>query len=78
MTIRSASPSFAIVSVRSEFASTATALNSRDSVLTVMFAEGSMKPKVQAGIDFGKKTIITSINKAELALAGKAGTVIYS
>jgi len=42
------------------------------------FAEGSMKPKVQAAIDFGKKTIITSINKAELALAGKAGTVIDS
>jgi carbamate kinase len=40
------------------------------------FSEGSMKPKVQAAIDFGKKTIITSINKAELALAGKAGTVI--
>jgi carbamate kinase len=40
------------------------------------FTEGSMKPKVRAAIDFGGKTIITSINKAELALAGKAGTVI--
>ena len=40
------------------------------------FGAGSMGPKVRAGINFKKKTIITSINKAELAIAGKAGTVI--
>jgi len=40
------------------------------------FPEGSMGPKIRAGINFGKKTIITSINKVEDALKGKAGTVI--
>lgn len=40
------------------------------------FTSGSMKPKVQAAIKFNKKTIITSIDKAEEALKGKAGTVI--
>ena len=44
------------------------------------FSEGSMKPKVEAGISFvkatGKKTIITALNKASEALAEKAGTII--
>jgi carbamate kinase len=40
------------------------------------FPKGSMGPKVQAGINFGKHTIITSIDKAEFAIEGKAGTVI--
>ena len=40
------------------------------------FAEGSMEPKIEASLMFKKKTIITSIDKAELALQGKAGTVI--
>mgnify|MGYP003968080265 CR=1 FL=1 len=41
-----------------------------------MFPHGSMGPKVQAAINFNKKTVITSIDKAEKALAGKEGTVI--
>ena len=44
------------------------------------FSEGSMKPKVEAGISFvkatGKKTIITALNKASEALEEKAGTRI--
>jgi len=44
------------------------------------FGEGSMKPKVEAGINFvkagGKKTIITALNKALEALEEKAGTII--
>jgi len=44
------------------------------------FSEGSMKPKVEAGINFvkatGKKTIITALNKASEALEEKAGTRI--
>jgi carbamate kinase len=44
------------------------------------FGEGSMKPKVEAGINFvktgGEKTIITSLNKAAEALEEKAGTII--
>jgi len=44
------------------------------------FGEGSMKPKVEAGINFvkatGKKTIITALNKASEALEEKAGTRI--
>ena len=45
------------------------------------FSPGSMKPKVEAGIDFVKngknrKAIITSINQAVQALNGKAGTTI--
>jgi carbamate kinase len=40
------------------------------------FPAGSMGPKVQAAIKFNKETIITSIDKAEYALQGKAGTVI--
>jgi carbamate kinase len=40
------------------------------------FPEGSMGPKIEAAIAFKKKSIITTIDKAELALQGKAGTVI--
>jgi len=43
------------------------------------FGEGSMKPKVEAGISFAKaggKTIITTPSKVAEALEGKAGTVI--
>ena len=45
------------------------------------FYAGSMKPKVEASIDFVKKgesrtAIITSIDKAYDALMGKAGTII--
>jgi len=44
------------------------------------FGEGSMKPKVAAGINFikagGEKMMITSLDKASKALQGKAGTVI--
>jgi len=44
------------------------------------FGEGSMKPKVEAGVNFikagGGKMIITALNKASKALAEKAGTII--
>lgn len=46
------------------------------------FKEGSMLPKVEAAIDFAKSTeheaIITSLDKAEEALEGKNGTLIYN
>lgn len=47
------------------------------------FAPGSMLPKVQAAMKFaeknpGKRAIITSLDKAVLALQGKTGTVITS
>ena len=46
------------------------------------FAAGTMDPKVRGGIDFihtgtNRKVIITTLEKARAALAGKAGTVIY-
>ena len=46
------------------------------------FAKGSMLPKVEACIDFGKsstngKALITSLEKAKLALRGETGTIIY-
>ena len=44
------------------------------------FAPGSMLPKVQAAVSFAKKdrvSIITDVDNLELALAGKAGTIIY-
>lgn len=44
------------------------------------FGVGSMKPKVEASIEFvklrGKRAIITELSKAATALAGKAGTTI--
>ena len=45
------------------------------------FAPGSMLPKIQAAMRFasskpGRRAIITSLDKAVDALAGKAGTVI--
>ncbi len=45
------------------------------------FAKGSMLPKVEAAVKFveskpGRKSLITSLEKAQEALAGKAGTVL--
>ncbi|MEK6852746.1 MAG: carbamate kinase, partial [Nanoarchaeota archaeon] len=44
------------------------------------FGEGSMKPKVEAAINFlssgGKKVIITSPQNVEKALKGRSGTII--
>ena len=45
------------------------------------FAKGSMLPKVEAAVKFveskpGRKSLITSLEKAKEALAGKAGTVL--
>jgi len=47
------------------------------------FAPGSMLPKVQASVDFVRGhperiAIITSLNKAKLALQKEAGTIIYN
>ena len=46
------------------------------------FLEGSMKPKIQASVDFlesgGDVAIITSFDHALAALNGKAGTRIIS
>jgi carbamate kinase len=47
------------------------------------FAPGSMLPKVQAAAAFaqhnpGKQAIVTSLEKAEAALAGQAGTRIVA
>ena len=46
------------------------------------FAKGSMGPKITAAIRFirsgGKEAIITSLDNAKAALAGKAGTIIRS
>ena len=44
------------------------------------FGKGSMQPKVEACMKFvrsypGKRAIITSLSKAEEALAGKTGTL---
>lgn len=46
------------------------------------FTKGSMLPKIEAAVDFiaagkGRQAIITSMEKAKEALAGKAGTVIF-
>jgi carbamate kinase len=40
-------------------------------------AEGSMRPKVEAALNFGGETLITSIDALETALAGNAGTRIH-
>jgi len=47
------------------------------------FAEGSMLPKIEAALMFvesapGRKSVITSLEKAHLAMSGDVGTVIYS
>ena len=47
------------------------------------FAEGSMLPKIEAALRFveaapGRKTVITSLENAHLAMSGEHGTVIYS
>lgn len=46
------------------------------------FAPGSMLPKVEAGVKFassgtGRRAVICSLEKAELALSGQSGTVIH-
>ena len=46
------------------------------------FAPGSMKPKVEAGIDFadskeGRYSLITLLEKAKDGIEGKTGTKIY-
>ena len=45
------------------------------------FAEGSMRPKIEAAIEFlkggGEEVVITSASLAMVAIAGKAGTRIY-
>lgn len=47
------------------------------------FAAGSMLPKIEAALKFvegapGRKAVITSLEKANLAMSGNVGTVIYS
>ena len=39
-------------------------------------AEGSMRPKVEAALSFGRETLITNFDALEDALAGRAGTRI--
>ena len=58
-----------------------TAAEAKQYVAEGHFAPGSMLPKMQAAIRFaeskaGRKAIITSLYKAEEALAGRTGTVI--
>ncbi|MFD3445317.1 carbamate kinase [Microbacteriaceae bacterium 4G12] len=53
----------------------------QDYIESKQFAAGSMLPKVEAAIQFaeskqGRKTIITSLEKALDAIQGKAGTVV--
>ncbi|MCL0093959.1 carbamate kinase [Dehalococcoidia bacterium] len=59
-----------------------TAEEAENYMMEGQFGEGSMKPKVEAGINFvktgGEKTIITSLSKAAEALEEKAGTMITS
>ncbi len=45
-------------------------------VLLPELAEGSMRPKVEAALAFGRETLITSFTALEDALAGRAGTRI--
>ena len=45
------------------------------------FAVGSMAPKIEAAIAFavsapGRKTLITKLELADAALAGKTGTIV--
>ena len=46
------------------------------------FPKGSMGPKIEAACDFirrgGQKVIVTSLERAEAAIDGRAGTVITS
>ena len=39
-------------------------------------AEGSMRPKVEAALNFGGTTLITNFDALESALAGSSGTRI--
>lgn len=59
-----------------------TVAEAEDHANKAQFVAGSMLPKVEACIDFikagkGRYAIITSMEKAKDALAGKAGTTIY-
>jgi len=51
---------------------------SREDAETLLpdLAEGSMRPKVEAALAFGRETLITSFDALESALAGDAGTRI--
>ena len=47
------------------------------------FESSSMLPKIEASVDFlqngkNRKAIITSLDKAEASLEGKAGTIMQS
>jgi carbamate kinase len=39
-------------------------------------AEGSMRPKIEAALAFGRETLITNFDALESALAGHGGTRI--
>jgi carbamate kinase len=45
--------------------------------LLAELAEGSMRPKVEAALSFGRETLITNFDALEDALAGRAGTRIH-
>ena len=57
-----------------------TSLEAREFIKDREFSEGSMLPKIEACLEFVEnskgKAIITSLEKAKLALEGKTGTVI--
>jgi len=60
-----------------------TAKEARRYIKAGHFASGSMLPKIEAALRFvesapGRKAVITSLEKAHLAMSGDAGTVIYS
>ena len=42
--------------------------------LLAELAEGSMRPKVEAALAFGRETLITNFDALESALAGEGGT----
>ncbi|UWG47464.1 Carbamate kinase [Halanaeroarchaeum sp. HSR-CO] len=58
----------------------ATVAELRELLADGQFAEGSMRPKVEAAIEFaesqGEKAIITSAERVDEALAGEAGTQV--
>ncbi|HBC95344.1 MAG TPA: carbamate kinase [Clostridium sp.] len=60
-----------------------TSLQARNYIEKGHFAPGSMLPKIKAALAFvekkpGRKTIITSLEKAREAIEGTAGTTIYN
>jgi len=44
--------------------------------LLPMLAEGSMRPKIEAALAFGRETLITNFDTLASALAGRGGTRI--